>query len=507
LIARQRTNLRKTFALSDEPALTTETVSGLAQAELDLAMVTTEFTQGLEARFGPMPVLHEAIEAMQGAVPLLQEKKLKESCPPQETALANLIKARQNLRQLLSQSQSASQCRQFDAQQKQKLRTPPKKEQQQLQQELEKLAQEERKLSSEMGGKSSTSRPSPAERQESAAATAAELQKQVRQDAAKTDLARERMDQAAQTIQASAADIKAGRSQEAGQGAKDAAAQLERLARQVAALKARDLAERLGKAQSLARQLAQQQEQLNQQTPNGDRKGQASEQQQVTEEAKTLADLLKRTLTDAAGSDAKVRQALQQAAETNSPAEIVEHLQQASAALAAGKTERARREGEQSAKMLDGLAQQLEAARRGVVQPQLEKLVAAEKLAAATQQALAAVATEPQKAEAERKMAELRDTVDSLKAGDSKLTAAAHKLSDAMQQGNSTWNSGGRTPRGFYNPPVLYVEGIQATVQALQAKIQEIILKDILLDKDEPVPPQYKKLVEQYYKVLSEDLR
>jgi len=34
-----------------------------------------------------------------------------------------------------------------------------------------------------------------------------------------------------------------------------------------------------------------------------------------------------------------------------------------------------------------------------------------------------------------------------------------------------------------------------------------MILKDILLDKDEPVPPQFKGLVEQYYRVLSDDAR
>jgi hypothetical protein len=44
-------------------------------------------------------------------------------------------------------------------------------------------------------------------------------------------------------------------------------------------------------------------------------------------------------------------------------------------------------------------------------------------------------------------------------------------------------------------------------VQALQVKIQDIILKDILLDKDEPVPPQFKALVEEYYRVLSDDAR
>ena len=103
---------------------------------------------------------------------------------------------------------------------------------------------------------------------------------------------------------------------------------------------------------------------------------------------------------------------------------------------------------------------------------------------------------------------ELRDGVDSLKAMDAKIDEAAQGLADAVRAGSSnTWNSGGRTPRGMYRPPVAYVNGVNRTIVALQAKIQDLILKDALLDKDEAVPPKYKKLVEEYYRVLSEDLR
>ncbi len=56
-------------------------------------------------------------------------------------------------------------------------------------------------------------------------------------------------------------------------------------------------------------------------------------------------------------------------------------------------------------------------------------------------------------------------------------------------------------------PPQEYTEGVPKVVQVLQAKIQEVILKDALLDKDEAVPPRYKALVEEYYRLLSEDLR
>ena len=89
-----------------------------------------------------------------------------------------------------------------------------------------------------------------------------------------------------------------------------------------------------------------------------------------------------------------------------------------------------------------------------------------------------------------------------------KIGEAAASLTDALRpDAANTWNSGGRTPRGMYKPPVLYVNGVNRAIIALQSKIQDLILKDALLDKDEAVPPQYKKYVEEYYRMLSEDLR
>ena len=44
-------------------------------------------------------------------------------------------------------------------------------------------------------------------------------------------------------------------------------------------------------------------------------------------------------------------------------------------------------------------------------------------------------------------------------------------------------------------------------VSEYQAKIQELVLKNVMMDRDEAVPPQYRALVEDYYRALSEDLR
>jgi len=501
---------------SELPTPDAATVRRLAKTERELAEATAEFTAGIEERAGPVPCLHEAQEAMEQAVAALEKQQVRPAGGFEEAALVGLIKARQNLRQFLSQnSNSASDCRKFDAQQQQKLRKPPPKDKKaelaKLQEQIEKLAQEEKKFSEEMAGKGGGAKPSespssPAERQEKAAAKAEELQRQVGEDEALTDLARERMDAAAGSVKGSAKSAKEGRNREAGQQAAEAAEQLERLARQVAGLKAPELGTRLAQGEGLARELARRQQGLGKELRDGDAGSKADEERRLTEEARTLADLLKRLEQDAAGKNADLARQLREAGEANPPEKAAEQMGRAAGALKAGKAEQARRDIDESARLLDGLGRQLEAARRGMGQAQLERLMALEKQAAEAQKALDAVNGDRQKAEAEKQVSELREAVEGLRPADPKLTEAAAKL----RPGTGDWR---RRPEphdprlGAYVPPQEYTEGVPQVIQVLQAKIQEVILRDALLDKDEAVPPQYKALVEEYYRLLSEDLR
>jgi hypothetical protein len=513
LIARQRENLSRTFRQSEEAVPNAATVRRLAKTERELAEATAEFTAGIEQRAGPVPCLHEAQEAMEAAAAALEKQQLKPAGEFEEAALAGLIQARQNLRQFLSQnSASASACRKFDAQQEQKLRKPPQKDKKaelaKLQEEIEKLAKEEKKFSEEMagkGGKPSESQGTPAQRQEKAAAKAAELQKLVGEDEALTDLARERMDAAAEAVQASAKATKEGREAEAGQKAGEAAEQLERLARQVAGLKAAELGTRLARSEALARELARRQQGVGKELGEK-RPGAADEERRLAEEARTLTDLLKRLQEDAAGKNPDLARQLREADEANPPQKAAEQMGRAADALKAGKSEQARRDVDESARLLDGLGRQLEAARHGLGQMQLERLMALEKQAAEAQKALDEVNGDRQKAEAEKKVTELREALEGLQPADAKVTEAA----SALRPNGGDWR---RRPEphdprlGAYVAPREYAEGVPKVVQALQAKIQEVILKDVLLDKDEAVPPQYKALVEEYYRFLSEDLR
>jgi hypothetical protein len=548
LIARQRDNLKRTFALSEQSNPDARAMEKLAQAERELSEAATEFTAGIEVRAGPVPCLHEAISAMRSATEALVRQHLSPARGFEESALANLIKARANIRKFLARnSNSASACRKFDQEQRQKLRLPPKKddksEQAKLLQEIEKLAQEEKKIGQEIaaknggpkvedkGQKSSKdsapsksasssggkpSEPSLRERQDNAAAKAEKLKQLVREDEKLTDLARERMDKAAETVRSSADALKEGRESEAGKQAADAAEQLQRLAKQVAALTAPDVTTRLAQGHNMARQLAREQEKLDKELR--DRKGgenpkaktgQATKERGLSEEARTLADLLQKLQPDAEADNPQLGRDLRQAAEANSPSAAAEQMRRAADALQAGKLQQAARDVNGSGRTLQELAQQLDSARRTAQQPQLQKLLTAEKQAAETKKTLDSVNDDQQKAQAEKKVAELRDALDALKVPDAKIAEATGALDQAVRGNPSGWQR--REPHdprlGAYIPPREYDENVRRAIQALQAKIQDIILKDILLDKDEPVPPQFKALVEEYYRVLSDDAR
>jgi hypothetical protein len=519
LIARQRANLKRTFIQAELPAVEMRVMPRLARAQRELTDATADFTGGYESLFGPLPCLHEAQTAMEAATRALNAKNANEGRASESTALADLIKARQNLRKLLKQGGSqASACRSFDNEQSQKIRPPKKNDEKerlaQLEQEIAALAKQEKKFSEEIassgGGGAKLERLG--QRQADAAKKAQELQQLANKDDALTELCRERMDAAAQAIKSSADAMHAGREPEAEQQATDAAEQLERLARQVAALKPPELVNRLTRTQSLTQELAKQEQNLGAQISSKkgsvDRHQQAKTQQGLAEDGRTLADLLTRNLADAAEMDSEFAQALREAADKNPPGAIADQMGRAAEALRAARSEQARREATDAANKLDALAQQLDSVRRALTQPQLEKLMAAEKQAAETQKALSSVNNEQNKAEVEKKMTDLRDTLDALQAGDDKLAGAAQALAQATRQGGNQWTSSvGPTPRGRYRSPVIYGEAVTRTMQALQSRIQELILKDVLLDKDEAVPPQYKHYVEEYYRTLSEDLR
>ena len=231
----------------------------------------------------------------------------------------------------------------------------------------------------------------------------------------------------------------------------------------------------------------------------------AERQRGLAEDARTLADFLQQFQQAAREADAQLAVALREAADANPPAELAAQMDQTAEALQAGRQQQAQRSLDQNAQRLDALAQQLDDARRSFVQPHLEQLLAAEKQAAELQRDLQKPDGRPPQSEVERRLEKLEKSLESLGRADEKLDAAATRFSDRMQRRQGPTRE--KMPAsGYYEPDEMTGVAVQQAIRDLQVRIQEIILQDAFLDQDEPVPPQYQKQVETYYRVLSEDL-
>src|SRR5262249_57957575 len=123
------------------------------------------------------------------------------------------------------------------------------------------------------------------------------------------------------------------------------------------------------------------------------------------------------------------------ATRANRPEEVEDATRQNAAAIGENRTGPAARSADHAAGQLEALAQDLESVRRAAIQPQLERLLAAEKQAAELQERLRSVRQSSQRAEAEKAISDLARRLDDINAGDGPLRQAADKLSGATQSG------------------------------------------------------------------------
>ncbi len=223
-----------------------------------------------------------------------------------------------------------------------------------------------------------------------------------------------------------------------------------------------------------------------------------------------MADVLERLRSGAALEHRELAESIDRAARRNPPGDVEDVMRRNADAIGSGRRDQAARDARGAADRLDALAQDLESVRRAEVQPRLERLLAAEKQAALLQERLRASRGPSQRAAAEKGMRDLAGVVDRLATGDGPLRQAANALHTAIRSNRSGIVSQvdeTRAAGGELGPPVGYGDGVAAVLLALQAEIQRIILDDAMVDRDGPVPPPFKGLVDDYYRALSQDLR
>ncbi|MFN7803031.1 MAG: hypothetical protein ACK5TO_03400, partial [Planctomycetaceae bacterium] len=289
------------------------------------------------------------------------------------------------------------------------------------------------------------------------------------------------------------------------------------------------------------------------QSPRGTRPGGGAEpsrqsaaelaraQRELATRVEMLAELLEALRRDASTESPALRRKLETAAAETPPGQIAAEMRQAASQLASGSSTQGAQAAAEARDDLRQLAQALGAARGAFAQPQLQELLALEEQLAQLLQQVQRD-DEGRTAEAQRKWQDLATKLDRLAAGDHRLAEVLDKPPSAGADGSPS-KSPGDSPAGSQSPaqssgtnrpapganprpgkqvpngsrpvtPGHYewitqrnIDGVRDVARVLQTRIQEAILAGALLDSDQPVPPEYKPLVEKYYKTLSDDLR
>lgn len=553
LIKRQRDQLNQSFSARD-PRLPREALQKFAASQAELKEHTSEFATGMAQLGGDVEPIEKAAEQMQAAADKLTANELDPALAAQTEALTQLVKARENLRKKLCNCSSDSPQKKFDRQQRQKLRLPEQKKQDQQQQlsqtkkKLDDLAKREREWSSSAcqacqnaSSKSSSQGQSKSESQQQEQKEAlaksqdemlkelAELQKQIAQNEAAGKSAQEQAARAAEAMQKSLAELKKNEGDGAKEKGEQAADRLDQLAAHLGAMHQQDVGQRLNQAQKDAARIAGEQEQLAKEA--GEKSGDegknpvdlADKQGDLAQQAKMLAEVLEKLRRDAKGDKGPAGAKLEQIASEQQPGEIAKGMERTAADLQAGKQESGRAGVNQAKDELNELAQALGAARRELSQPQLQELIKLEEqLAQLREQAKKGAGEKPgegkpgsQSAGTAEKWDQLQERLHELAESDKRLEGALRKLGgnaqlkpgDKLKPSEFQQNSGAETPPGHYSWDEFgNYQGLDEIAKALQTKIQEAILAGALQDANEPVPPEYKALVEKYYRTLSDDL-
>ena len=237
----------------------------------------------------------------------------------------------------------------------------------------------------------------------------------------------------------------------------------------------------------------------------------ARRERDLATETSGVSELMDRLREEAAALDSQLERILGDAARSNPPREVENVMRQSALEAEAGRRSAARQEALNATRKLDDLARDLESARRLLVQPQLDRFRAAEKLAARVQDQMNSVRSGAQQAQAEQALSDLARSLESLTSSEGTLREAADLLNRVLGPGAARdWrrdDAQAPSSSGLFIPPTDYTDSVRKVVMTLQARIQQLMLDQALMERDDAVPPRYKTLVEDYYRVLSQDLR
>jgi hypothetical protein len=184
--------------------------------------------------------------------------------------------------------------------------------------------------------------------------------------------------------------------------------------------------------------------------------------------------------------------------------EVIERLQKLPGQVGSGNLEDAKANAGDGAERMEAASEQLAALHRVIVTPQVDEL-------AKMEERIAALTDELDQLDSEKKVSgwheDANDLLDDLDA-----VGVDEKLRDEFKEEmqKSGWGRSVNPKEsqwvladGVYRAPASYRLYLARLQSAVQGRMQELMLGDLLNSGDEPIPPQYQELVDKYYQVLS----
>ena len=527
LVAWQRLILSRTYQATQSRSSDREQTEKLVLAEAEVQSKTARFRELLEQ--APMvpaevidhvvPHLTAAEEHMAQAVSRLEAEDLEAAQQKEEEALGELLQARMELIETRMRSQAtADELTKIDEQILPEMEPPDassgeREDLERLAEEAERLADEE--LAIRQGVSASPlpdgrmpQRQQHEDRQRQVAAGTRALREGVEANAAATEVARERAQAAEETVTDAAQEI----ANDDGTGAvgtlAEAEAELRRLAEHLEGLAEDEPAERLDRTSRMASELSRllgpeqgRQEGSGRQAAPGQRPG---GRDQAYEDARSLRDLLADLARQTDPETATLAERVRELAERHGVSHLPEDVSRADAAREDGETRRAERIEQAAAKRLEGLTRGLDMERRALQQGYLGRLTAAEREASALGGQLAEDAADGQVLVPQPTAARMQDLGTEAKGlADPELERLAEMLLGRLEHdGGASWSAG-----GIVVPEAVVGESLEPMALRLQQLIQEAMRDQLPADASRRVPDRYIRLVERYYRALSDDLR
>jgi hypothetical protein len=231
----------------------------------------------------------------------------------------------------------------------------------------------------------------------------------------------------------------------------------------------------------------------------------ANRADRIAEAGKTLEDVLKAIAQSNDPADKEAARQVQELMEQGKLGETVKRLEAQAPAVRAGKAREAGDEARDMADRFEVTAQKLETLHRGIVAPRIAELMELEREASDLQEKLEKLETPAQITKWHQGADELLEQLEKIGIAEE----PREELYEAMKEAGWTVDRSGRwnwaLVNRYYGAPVVYHRTVKTIVADLHAVIQELILGDLRDMGDETTPPQYERLVERYYQILSTD--